>query len=192
MQDHEFQRWLTRMIQGDSEAFHLVYESTKDEVYRLLVFLLNDKEDAGDVMSEVYLQLPRSLRGYRPEQPFRKWLNGIAARQASNWRRKLWRRTRLFDRVKAYAQSYGGWLSEERLIERERSSELLAFVNRLPYKLREVVVLRHYRDCSLEEIAETLDIPLGTVKSRHHAAIRKLRQWIVQDNVRKEAAIHAD
>ncbi|MFB9274047.1 sigma-70 family RNA polymerase sigma factor [Cohnella cellulosilytica] len=193
MQDHEFQPWLERMIQGDADAFRRIYELTKDDVYRLLVFLLNNREDAGDVMSEVYLNLHRSLPGYRPEQPFRKWLNGIAARQASSWKRKLWRGTRLFERVSAAAvSSPAGRLAEEQAIANESSSELLALVNRLPYKLREVVVLRHYREYSLEEIAAALDIPVGTVKSRHHSAIGKLRRWIGQDTFLEEAAYHAD
>jgi len=194
MQDPQLNPWLDRMIQGDSEAFRRVYELTKDDVYRLLVFLLNDEEDAGDVLSEVYLSLHRSLRSYRPEQPFRKWLNGIAARQASNWKRKLWRRMRLFDRVKAMADASttDRLLAEERAIEKESSAEMLALINKLPYKLREVIVLRHYREYSLEEIAETLGIPVGTVKSRNHSANGKLRQWIGQDTISKEAALHAD
>ncbi|OXS60438.1 hypothetical protein B1A99_08420 [Cohnella sp. CIP 111063] len=194
MQDHEYQPWLERMIQGDSDAFRRIYELTKDDVYRLLVFLLNDREDAGDVLSEVYLNLYRSLPSYRPEQPFRKWLNGIAVRQASSWKRKLWRRMRLFERVSATSTDgpQGRLPAEERAIAREESRELLALVDRLPYKLKEVVVLRHYREYSLEEVAETLDIPVGTVKSRHHSAIGKLRQWIGQDTFLEEAAFHAD
>lgn len=193
MQDCELQPWLERMIQGDEDAFRYIYDLTKDDIYRLLVFLINDREDASDVMSEVYLSLHRSLSGYRPEQSFRKWLNGIAVRQASNWKRKLWRRMRLFERVSAAADSpQGRPLAEERALARESSLELLALVDRLPYKLKEVVVLRHYREYSLEEIAETLNIPIGTVKSRHHSAIGKLRQWIGQDMFLEEAAVHAD
>ncbi|MFC4303193.1 sigma-70 family RNA polymerase sigma factor [Cohnella boryungensis] len=192
MQDHEIHPWLAKMVQGDSQAFHHVYELTKDEVYRLLVFLLKNPEDAGDVLSEVYMNLPRSLPGYRFEQPFRKWLNGIAVRQASNWRRKLWRRMRLFDRVKLNAAEPPERHADERILEREQGSEMLALVNRLPYKLREVVVLRHYRECTLEEIASILGIPLGTVKSRHHSALSKLRHWIGQDQMLKEAVLHAD
>ncbi len=193
MQDSELQPWLERMIQGDGDAFRRIYEQTKDDVYRLLVFLLNDREDAGDVMSEVYLSLHRSLSGYRPEQSFRKWLNGIAVRQASNWKRKLWRRMRLFERVSAVSGSpEGDWPTEERTLAKESSLELLTLVDRLPYKLKEVVVLRHYREYSLEEIAETLGIPVGTVKSRHHSALGKLRQWIGQDMFLGEAAVHAD
>lgn len=193
MQECELQPWLERMIRGDEDAFRRIYDLTKDDIYRLLVFLLNDREDAGDVMSEVYLNLHRSLSGYRPEQPFRKWLNGIAVRQASNWKRKLWRRMRLFEQVSAAADGPQGLpLAEDWALARESSQELLALIDRLPYKLKEVVVLRHYREYSLEEIAETLNIPVGTVKSRHYSAIGKLRQWIGQDMFLEEAAVHAD
>jgi len=192
MQDHEFHPWLEKLILGDSEAYRRVYEATKDDVYRLLLFLLNDREDAGDVLGEVYLNLPRSLPGYRTDQPFRKWLNGMAARQASNWKRRLWRKGRLFEKAKRLAPESVASPSEDRLLEKELSSEILTLVNRLPYKLREVVVLRHYRECTLEEIAETLGIPLGTVKSRHHSALAKLRAWLGKDHVLKEKMLHAD
>ncbi|QMV42761.1 sigma-70 family RNA polymerase sigma factor [Cohnella cholangitidis] len=192
MQDQEIRPWLARMIQGDSDAFQYVYEQTKDDVYRLLVFLLNHKEDAGDVMSEVYLNLHRSLPNYNFNQSFQYWLNGLVVRQANNWKRKIWRTIRLFDRAKSYAVEPAGVQADERYLASEQRTEMIALVNRLPYKLREVIVLRHYRDCSLEDIAGILNIPLGTVKSRHHSAIRKLRQLTGQEIVHKEASLHAD
>jgi RNA polymerase sigma-70 factor (ECF subfamily) len=192
MQDQELHPWLTRMIQGDSDAFRFIYEHTKDDVYRLLVFLLNHREDAGDVMSEVYLNLHRSLPNYNFNQPFQYWLNGLVVRQANNWKRKVWRTIRLFDRAKSYAVEPASVQADERYLASEQRTEMIALVNRLPYKLREVIVLRHYRDCSLEDIAGILNIPLGTVKSRHHSAIRKLRQLTGQEIVHKEASLHAD
>ncbi|WP_256758415.1 sigma-70 family RNA polymerase sigma factor [Cohnella sp. WQ 127256] len=192
MQDHEIHPWLTRMIQGDSQAFYPIYQATKDHVYRMLRFLLNNKEDAADVMSEVYLNVWHSLPSYDFNQPFRSWLNGLIIRQASNWRRKLWRKMRLFERAQRLATESLSNQSEEGYLAREQSSEILSLVNKLPYKLREVIVLRHYQDCSLEEVADVLQVPLGTVKSRHHSAIRKLRQLTEHHYVPKEASIRAD
>ncbi|MNF92777.1 RNA polymerase sigma-E factor [compost metagenome] len=67
---------------------------------------------------------------------------------------------------------------DERLFEAERDSELLQHVDRLPAKLREVIVLRYYQECSYEEIAAAVGVPAGTVKSRLHSAIGKLRRQI--------------
>ncbi|MCD9020346.1 sigma-70 family RNA polymerase sigma factor [Cohnella silvisoli] len=192
MQDHEIHPWLTRMIQGDSEAFHRIYESTKDDVYRMLYLLLNNREDAGDVMSEVYLNLHQSLPSYNFKQPFQYWLNGLVIRQANNWKRKVWRKIRLYNRAKMYAVESVGVTSEEYYLTCEQRAEMISLVNKLPYKLREVIVLRHFRDCSLEDIAGILGIPLGTVKSRHHSAIHKLRLLTGHEIVHKEASLHAD
>lgn len=192
MKDHEIHPWLTRMIQGDSQAFHQIYQQTHHHVYRMLCFLLRNKEDAGDVMSEVYLNLCKALPGYSFNQPFQSWLNGLIIRQANNWRRKIWRRMRLFERAKSFAMEYSSDQSEANYLAYEQRSEMLGLVNKLPYKLREVIVLRHYQDCSLEEIATLLQVPIGTVKSRHHSAIRKLRQFAEHHYVHKEASIHAD
>lgn len=192
MKDHEVHPWLTRMIQGDPNAFHQIYEMTRNHVYRMLCFLLRDEEDAGDVMSEIYLHLGKSLQSYSFNQPFQSWLNGLIIRQANNWRRKIWRRMRLFERAKSFATEYPADLSEACYLASEQRSEMLGLINKLPYKQREVIVLRHYQDCSLEEIANLLLVPIGTVKSRHHSAIRKLRQLTEHHYVHKEASIHAD
>jgi RNA polymerase sigma-70 factor (ECF subfamily) len=192
MKDHEIHPWLTRMIQGDSQAFHQIYQLTHNHVYRLLCFLLRNQEDAGDVMSEVYLNLIKALPSYNFNQSFQSWLNGLIIRQANNWRRKIWRRMRLFERAKSFAMESQVDQSEAKYLAHEQRSEILDLVNKLPYKLREVIVLRHYQDCSLEEIATLLLVPLGTVKSRLHSANRKLRHLVEHHYVHKEASIHAD
>lgn len=192
MKDHEIHPWLTRMIQGDSQAFHHIYQLTHNHVYRMLYFLLRNKEDAGDVMSEVYLNLGKALPSYSFNQPFQSWLNGLIMRQTNNWRRKIWRRMRLFERAKSLATENPIDHSEASYLATEQRSEILDLVNKLPYKLREVIVLRHYQDCTLEEISNLLLVPIGTVKSRHHSAIRKLRQLTENQIFPKEASIHAD
>lgn len=58
----------------------------------------------------------------------------------------------------------------------EMQHELFSLVRQLSYKLRVVVILRYFHDYSLEEIAEVLQIPVGTVKSRHHLALKELRK----------------
>ncbi|XEC94730.1 sigma-70 family RNA polymerase sigma factor [Paenibacillus tarimensis] len=192
MKDQDIHPWLRRMIQGDSDAFTQIYRMTRDHVYRTVRFLIGHKEDAADVVSEIYIQLYRSLPAYNFEQPFRFWLNGLIIRQSNNWKRKLWRSLRLFDRSKLAVETPAPNLSEERYVANEQRNELLDLVNQLPYRLREVIVLRHYQECSFEEIASTLNIPIGTVKSRHHNAIRKLRQLSGHQLIPKEASLHVD
>ncbi|MNH35028.1 ECF RNA polymerase sigma factor SigW [compost metagenome] len=81
-------------------------------------------------------------------------------------------------------------LPEEGLFREESQQEILAFVDRLSNKLREVIVLRYYHESSFEEIATLLRIPVGTVKSRHHAAIRKLRHLVDNSVFERGSSVH--
>ncbi|WP_246070533.1 sigma-70 family RNA polymerase sigma factor [Paenibacillus kobensis] len=178
MNDNELHPWLRRMMDGDPAAFREVYAATQPFVYRTVYYLSGNKDDVSDIVSEVYIALIQSLPSYRFEQSFRSWLNGITVRQVSNWRRKLWRIMRLNQRNRLLTVDMPASLPGERLFEAERDSELLQQVECLPAKLREVIVLRYYQECSYEEIAEALNVPEGTVKSRLHSAIAKLRSQI--------------
>jgi len=66
------------------------------------------------------------------------------------------------------------------IVWNETTRELLELLNHLSYKLRIVVVLRYYHEYSLTEISELLAVPLGTVKSRHHQALKELRKHSVE------------
>lgn len=161
---------------GDKEAFRQVYDQTVDQVYRTVSFLVHDLQDIEDIMSDIYMQLWLSLDKYDPQRPFRRWLNGIAIRQVQDWRRKRWRRFRLTERQHRLHTTPEEPEADNKMLRNETSGEIHALLNGLSYKLRVVIVLRYYHDYGLNEIAELLELPLGTVKSRHHAAIKQLRK----------------
>ncbi|GIO28913.1 hypothetical protein J2TS6_00540 [Paenibacillus albilobatus] len=66
--------------------------------------------------------------------------------------------------------------TDEAVLQSEMQHELFSLVRQLSYKLRVVVILRYFHDYALEEIADILQIPVGTVKSRHHLALKELRK----------------
>jgi RNA polymerase sigma-70 factor (ECF subfamily) len=137
--------------------------------------LIRNPADVNDVVSEIYIEMFRSLPNYSIDKQFRSWLNGIIVRQASNWNRKLWRSFRLLDRSKHSSVSELNAGLDEHLLRDENRRLFIDLIHKLPYKQRSVVILRYYQDYSFEEIAIMLNIPEGTVKSRHHNAIRTLR-----------------
>lgn len=191
MKEMEVKPWLIRMGQGEEEAFHQVYELTRDYAYRLIYFLAPSKVDVPDIMSEVYLELYRCRKQYRQEQLFTPWFNGLIVRQVRSWKRSLWRRFRLVERAKGIAQP----VSSDTAMEEHASAlsdrlEVLPAVEQLPFKLKEVIVLRYYQDCSLDDIATQLDIPVGTVKSRHHTALKQLRRYLNQRQAGEELAAY--
>ncbi|WP_046228191.1 sigma-70 family RNA polymerase sigma factor [Paenibacillus dauci] len=178
MNELELQDCLHQMEQGDRDAFRTFYATYKDYIYRTVLLLVNRREDAADVVSEVYMALFRSLQNYNTDKPFQKWLNGLIVAQTSNWNRKLWRRFRLHLRTTAYHEDEPITQSgaETTVIRQESEHELLSLVQELPSKLRSVVIMRYYQEYSFQEVADVLDIPLGTAKSRHHQAIARLRK----------------
>jgi len=192
LKDSDIHPWLILVLQGDEEAFSEVYKLTADHVYRTSFYLMKNKSEVGDLVSEVYLELIRSLTRYDFNKPFRTWLNGLVIRQVKSWNRKLWRRLRLLSRNRLIPEAEPSKRPEELAIETEQRHDILRLVNSLSIKLREVIVLRYYQDCSFEEIAMTLQIPLGTAKSRHHEALRKLRLARVQVCSRKEVYYYVD
>lgn len=186
MNEIDLKPWLIRMSQGDEEAFQAVYDLTRDQAYGLIYYLAPNKHDVPDIMSEVYIELFKSLKNYQPKQKFSTWFNGLIIRQVRNWKRKSWRRIRIMERIKGMSIEPPQMVMEDRASHLSDRLELLPMLEDLPMKLREVIVLRYYKDCSLEEIAQLLKIPLGTVKSRHHHALKRLRHMYSQEDHRKE------
>ena len=176
MTEEEMYGCLQRLQEGDREAFTAVHDSIKQQVYGTVCLLVDRHSDVADVVNEIYIELFRCLPQYDGKRPFRAWLNGLIVRQCSNWNRRSWRRLRILVRSRENAAAVLFPGADIPLIEQEQRGELLQLVAGLPPKLRSVVVLRYYGECSFDEIAAALNIPLGTAKSRHHKALRKLRE----------------
>lgn len=177
MNDKELLPWLEKATLGDESAFQHVYQATHQDVYRTVAFLVYNKQDIEDIVNEVYMRMWRSFHTYDPNRPFRYWLHGITVRQVQDWKRKAWRRIRLFERNRQMTCEQFEW-TDKAVLKFEMQHELFSLVRQLSYKLRVVVILRYFHDYALEEIADMLQIPIGTVKSRHHLALKELRKRI--------------
>ncbi len=168
--------WIDRHLEGDPQAFEQIYERTSLNVYRLVYFLLGREEEADDVVQDVYVQLFRNFHKYDRERPFEKWLNGIAVRQVGDYRRKRWKLTRLLMKARRFEGPEGAGDFAGEVVDNVANEQLLRQIQTLPQKLRTVVVLHYWNECTHAEIADMLDVPVGTVKSRLHAGLAKLRQ----------------
>ncbi|MFB0846249.1 sigma-70 family RNA polymerase sigma factor [Paenibacillus oleatilyticus] len=178
MDNEQLNVWLDRLIDGDPDAFEVIYGMTKNKVYATVAALVAHPADVNDIVSEIYYQLWRALPGYDRARPFLFWLNGIVLRQISSWRRQLWRRFRLLEKKNRLSVEQHVERPEEPVLENEAQREMQHLINQLPFKLRIVIIYRFYYDFSHEQVAELLQIPLGTVKSRNHLALKQLRKWL--------------
>jgi RNA polymerase sigma-70 factor (ECF subfamily) len=171
-------QFLERLKRGDAAAFEqLVAEKTGD-IYGLLFRLTGDTEEARDLAQETFLRAFQAIQKFRGDADLKTWLYRIAINQARNrWR--WWRRRRRDATVSLDApvgereQTIAARLEdrnssdpEQETLAREREHQLRQALGGLRGAYREAVVLRDIEGLTYEEIAATLQINLGTVKSR--------------------------
>lgn len=175
MQSEYMYQLLTKMKDGDQQAFHTIYDATYQDVYRTVCFMVDHPQDREDVMNEIYMQMWTSLATYDTNRPFHFWLHGLVIRQVQRFRVKSWRRFRIFERIRGFSQEESHW--DQPAVLTDGTNQLISqAIQKLTDKQRAVIILRFFHDYTLEEIATLLDIPLGTVKSRYHAALQSLRK----------------
>lgn len=166
-----------RLKRGDRVAYEELIGTYQSMVYSLALRLLGDAEEARDVAQEAFLKAYRHIGTFRGDSGLKTWLYRLTVNQASNHRR-WWRRRRRQETVSLDA-SHGemsatlgdqiasdGRSPEQVALGRERQRLLLAALESLKHDYRVAVVLRDIEELSYEEIAETVGVPVGTVKSR--------------------------
>ncbi len=152
---------------GDVESFERLVKGHQDKLFRLVLALAGNAEDAEDALQETLLQVYRALPGFRGDSSFSTWLYRIAVNRTRNWIRAQSRASseRIGERIAAAGAESSPGIDEE-LIRRERRQELRQALLKLPEHYRRTILLRHYLDLPYEEIAEILAVPVGTVRSR--------------------------
>ena len=185
---------------GSEEAFALLIGQYSQSIYALIARSLQDPADAADITQEVFIKVFRSIRGFHGESSLRTWMYRIALHEASNQRR-WWKRHKrqelTIDTPAGPAENDEGedspclsaTLRDLHLSPYEEAAggELKARVEdclrRLPEGFRTVVVLREMEGFSYDEIAEVLQVPAGTVKSRLTRGRAALKEILVADGL---------
>lgn len=164
---------------GSQAAYVCLVGQFEHSIYNLMLRLLGNPHDAADMTQEVFIKVYRGINRFNGDSNLRTWIYRIALREAANWHRWWVRRrlnrtvsldlvdpedgeTRVFENVlKDHAPT-----PPERVMRAEFEARLQAALRTLPVKYRMAVVLRDVEEFSYEEIAATLHISIGTVKSR--------------------------
>jgi RNA polymerase sigma-70 factor, ECF subfamily len=172
---------------GDEVACTRLVTDHQRMVYQLGLQLLGDSQEALDLSQEVFLRVFRTLRQFRGQSTLRTWIYRIVVNQASN-RLRWWRRRRRGQQVPIedfglerieLAESRSFALPDRMLQQRETAGRVWAALSRLPFDQRTAVVLREIHGLSYEEIADSLGVAVGTVKSRLARARGTLRSTLV-------------
>lgn len=154
-------------------------------VWNYAFLLVKHRATADDITQDVFLNVYRRFGEFRGEASIKTWLLRITRNVSMNYLRSaFFRRALLVGRVRGGGN---GMSAEQEFIEREAANEVWRQVFRLPAKYREVLVLQAKYELGVAEIADILDIPVGTVKSRLHAARRRLSAMLSKEEMIHEA-----
>jgi RNA polymerase sigma-70 factor (ECF subfamily) len=156
---------------GDVAAREWLVRRWTEPVYRFAARMLANDEDARDVAQETLVKVIRNLDSYDPARPFATWVFGIARNTCIDEHRR--RKRRAWDEPGEVADTRPTALQE--VTQAERADHVLAALEDLPPLYREVIVLYHFEHLKYVEIAQVLEIPLGTVMNRIFRARQKLR-----------------
>jgi RNA polymerase sigma-70 factor (ECF subfamily) len=179
--------FIERLKRGEAAAFEELVAARSGEIYGLLFRMTENRDEARDLTQETFLRAFQSIGRFRGEADLRTWIYRIAINQARNrWR--WWRRRRRDSTVSLEAtqgeagQSVMATLAEasanpeQQTLAHERESALRSALHRVGTAYRETVILRDIEGFSYEEIATTLGINVGTVKSRLARGRQELRE----------------
>jgi RNA polymerase sigma-70 factor (ECF subfamily) len=169
-----------RARDGDGDAFGEVVRRWERKIYALAYGILGSVEDARDASQETFIAAYRNLQGFRGEAKVSSWLHRIAVNQCISRQRRARVRaeTALEDETEvgegllksATSESPAG-LTESK----QRAEAVRRAVASLPQELREVVLMKEFEELTFQEMADALQVPLSTVKSRLYTALRQLR-----------------
>ena len=167
---------------GDKAAFAKLVSRYQRELYHFLVRFLGNRASAEDVFQETFLQVHQSAEQFDPQRRFRPWLFTIAANKARDLIRSQARRPTnpLQASISPGDNESGEFidlmqstdeLPSDPMEKRELQEQVHNTVTAMPEHLREILLLSYFHQFPYKQISEILDIPLGTVKSRLHAAV---------------------
>jgi RNA polymerase sigma-70 factor (ECF subfamily) len=159
---------MTAVASGDETALAALIDRYAASVHAYLLRHSGNRDDADDLLQETWVRVARSAKRFDTARRFRSWLYGIATNLARDLFRRRMTRERALRDLAAHPSAASSANSVECGELRERIAEL-------PENMRAVLLLRYYEGMSEAEMAEILDIPRGTIKSRLHAALRRLR-----------------
>ena len=158
---------------GAEDAFDALIERHQERILRVAYRCLGEAALAADAAQNTFLEVFRALSSYQARGKFTAFLYVVLLNQCRMTKRSARAERRALD---ASAERVG--LDEASMLAREHGRDLQRALARLSDKLRDVVVLRYGADLSYDEIAETLSIPVGTVKRRLFDAMAKLREML--------------
>ena len=178
---------VTRAQAGDLESFNQLVARWERPIYALAYRTLGREEDARDVVQEAFLRGFRGLKGFKGEAKFSSWLYRITLNLCRDWIRKARRAPMIQipeneDGLDMAEQMPSTAESVEELVNRQQMSAAVAkAMAELPEEQRTAILMKEFHGLTFQEIADTLDCPLSTVKTRLYQGLSVLRRRLDRD-----------
>ena len=181
---------IQRCAEGDETAHAELVGEHQRMVVQLAMNLLGDRDEALDLSQEVFLRVFRTIHRFRGQSSLRTWIYRIAVNQARN-RHRFWRRRHRTDHISldlhiaAHGDLLSGreWTPDRIFAQKQLAARLKEALDGLPFDQRTAIVLREVDGLSYEEIAFSLGVAVGTVKSRLTRARQALRAELREERV---------
>jgi RNA polymerase sigma-70 factor (ECF subfamily) len=165
-----------RCQRGDAGAFEELVRLWEQRLFYYVRRLVREEQDAWDVLQEVWLKACRGLPSLRQAKSLPVWLYRIAHHSAISHLRET-------PDEESLSEEHAGWIQETDIQFRSEDAERVHFgLNRIAWPWREVLTLHFLDDLSVQEIAEIISVPEGTVKSRLYHAKRALKRVLEQES----------
>ncbi len=161
-----------KALQGDQQAYSRLMSRYRDAIYYILLKMVNNPTDAEDLTIEAFGKAFRNLNQYTPTFAFSTWLFKIATNNCIDFIRKRRTLTISIDQDSADKDTLSPTIQEEspdpeeQMIKNQKAKLMRDVVNQLKPRYKDLIILRYFKEYSYEEIANELDLPLGTVKAQ--------------------------
>jgi RNA polymerase sigma-70 factor, ECF subfamily len=165
---------------GDATAWETVIRLHQEPVFRFAYLLVRDPVEAEDIAQETFLRAYRAFTSFDPQRTLRPWLLSITANLSRNRRRSLGRYMAALGRF-FHADAHEQVGVEDLSARKEEKQVLWLAIQRLSETDRQVIYLRYFLELSVDEVAQATGVASGTVKSRLHRSLKKLRIVLEQE-----------
>lgn len=176
-----------RLRVGELAAVGEAYDLHHEHVRRFARRLLGDDDAAEDLVHETFLTLPKAIKGFQERAALRTFIVSIAVNHSRHFVRAATRRRAAMERASleplAPGHSSGGACPENRIAQRQMAEVLTRCLDKLSIEHRVAFVLCEVEERNSREVAEILDVPEGTVRTRLMHAKKKLRAWLTEEGL---------
>ena len=172
---------IEKHLKGDEKALEVLISKYLKPIYNFIFGYVQNQQDAEDLTQETFLKVWRNLKKFKKEKNFQSWLWTIARNTCFDFLRKK-RRSQVWYLEDLSSLPDSRSLPYEAFEKEGLKEKLEEAIKSLPFKMRQILNLYYKEGLNFREIAETLNEPLNTIKSRHRRALKEIKKLLSEED----------